>query len=109
MSNLGGTFPRFFILRFVDAFTTAVCQPPASAPSIDKLKGDLITKAFSCVGQAEKDRCLAGGGTCTIQRDGYYIVNLLCVAFGVITFWGFIKPNALKLQALPLRKWRLEG
>jgi hypothetical protein len=44
-----------------------------------------------------------------MERDGYYIVNILCVVFGVITFWGFIKPAALRLQGLPLRKWRLEG
>jgi len=38
---------------------------------------------------------------------GYYIVNVLCVVFGVVTFGGFIKPAALKLQGLPMRAWRL--
>ncbi|CAK3794498.1 related to SD08430p [Lecanosticta acicola] len=105
VSNLGGTFPRFFILRFVDAFSKATCIPPTTPPA--DLKGDLITQAFSCVAEAEKHRCVNGGGTCDIQRDGYYIVNILCVAFGLITFYGFIKPQALKLQALPMRAWRL--
>lgn len=110
MSNLGGTFPRFFVLRFVDFFTKATCLPPTD-PAIIKnassLKGDLITQAFSCVSGAERDRCKNGGGVCRIDRDGYYIVNILCVLFGVVTFWGFIKPRALALQGLPLRAWRL--
>ena len=105
VSNLGGTFPRYFILRFVDAFTKATCTPPSIPPA--DLKGDLITQAFSCVAEAEKHRCLDGGGVCNIERDGYYIVNILCVLFGIVTFWGFIKPAALKLQALPLKAWRL--
>ncbi|OQO00687.1 hypothetical protein B0A48_13177 [Cryoendolithus antarcticus] len=98
VSNLGGTFPRFFILKFVDAFTVATCSPPSIPPAKDLLKGDLITQPFSCVLEAEKHRCLAGGGTCDIQHDGYYYVNVLCVIIGVITFWSFIRPQAMKLQ-----------
>nr|OQO32293.1 hypothetical protein B0A51_00352 [Rachicladosporium sp. CCFEE 5018] len=107
VSNLGGTFPRFFILKFVDAFTVATCTPPSISPAKDLLKGDLITQPFSCVLEAEKHRCLAGGGTCDIQHDGYYCVNVLCVIIGVITFWSFIRPQAMKLQQLPLRAWRI--
>jgi hypothetical protein len=38
---------------------------------------------------------------------GYYIVNVMCVLVGAITFFMFIRPQALKLQQLPLRAWRL--
>lgn len=31
----------------------------------------------------------------------------MCVTIGVIVFWGFIKPQAQKLQRLPLRAWRI--
>ncbi|KAF2773832.1 hypothetical protein EJ03DRAFT_340704 [Teratosphaeria nubilosa] len=105
VSNLGGTFPRFFILKFVDAFTSATCTPPVTPPA--DLKGELITQPFSCVLEAEKHRCTDGGGVCNVERDGYYIVNVLCVVFGVVTFWGFIKPAALRLQSLPMRAWRI--
>jgi hypothetical protein len=105
VSNLGGTFPRFFVLKLVDAFTVATCIPPSSTPS--NLKSPLITEAFSCALAAEKDRCIKGGGVCDISRDGYYVMNIVCVIVGVVTFWGFIKPAALKLQALPLRAWRV--
>ena len=107
VSNLGGTFPRFFILKFVDYFTAATCHPPASPPLEKDLKGALITSSFTCVAEAEKHRCLDGGGTCDILRDGYYITNVVCVIIGVITFVLYIRPAALKLQALPLRAWRL--
>lgn len=107
MSNLGGTFPRYFILKFVDLFTVATCMPPTSPPA--NLKGDLITASFSCVSEPEKNRCIAGGGVCNISTDGYYIVNVLCILVGAATFWGYIKPAALQLQALPLRAWRLPG
>jgi PAT family acetyl-CoA transporter-like MFS transporter 1 len=126
VSNLGGTFPRFFILKFVDAFTVATCQPPTTSPKLDMLKGDLITQPFNCVAEAEKHRCIDGGGICNISQDGtldssifptsihvltvkigYYLVNVMCVLVGAVTFWLFIRPQALKLQQLPLRAWRI--
>ncbi|KAF4549292.1 Acetyl-coenzyme A transporter-like protein [Elsinoe fawcettii] len=105
VSNLGGTFPRYFVLKFVDMFTAATCTPP-SIPRKD-LKGELVTQAFSCALESEKHRCVDGGGSCNITRDGYYIVNILCIAIGVVTFWGYIKPTVNKLQSLPLRAWRI--
>ena len=104
--NLGGTFPRFFVLRLVDAFTSATCIPGAQS---EKLTGPVVTSPFSCAVQADKERCLAGGGTCEMQRDGYYIVNILCVIIGVVTFALFIRPKVMQLQALPLRAWRLSS
>lgn len=108
MSNLGGTFPRFFVLKLVDAFTAATCIPPGPDYVLSpKLKGPLVTDSFSCAMAAEKDRCVQGGGICDISRDGYYVMNVVCVIIGVVTFWGYIKPAALRLQALPLRAWRI--
>jgi len=93
----------------VDAFTIATCTPPSSPPKSSDLKGALITSSFSCVAEAEKHRCIDGGGTCATQRDGYYITNVVCVIIGIVTFWAYIRPAALKLQTLPLRAWRLAG
>ncbi|PQE06836.1 acetyl-coenzyme A transporter 1 protein [Rutstroemia sp. NJR-2017a WRK4] len=108
VSNLGGTFPRFFVLKLVDAFTVATCIPPASDYKLSpNLKGPLVTSSFSCAMAAEKDRCISGGGICDIERDGYYVMNIVCIIIGAVTFWGYIKPAALKLQALPLRAWRI--
>jgi PAT family acetyl-CoA transporter-like MFS transporter 1 len=102
--NLGGTFPRFFVLRMVDALTSATCRPNPDAEQ--KLS---FAEPFSCALQAEKERCLAAGGICQVHRDGYYVVNVLCVLFGVVSFVLFIRPKVLQLQALPLRAWRLSA
>jgi len=112
VSNLGGTFPRFFILKLVDFFTRATCQPPTSLTVISALKSkgiSPIASPFSCALEADKHRCLEGGGTCAVEVDGYYIVNILCIVVGVVTFVGFIRPKALYLQGLPLQAWRLRG
>ncbi|KAL2758554.1 hypothetical protein ACRALDRAFT_2026084 [Sodiomyces alcalophilus JCM 7366] len=105
--NLGGTFPRIFILRLVDRFTVATCLPSATA-DLDVMKGGpAVLEPFSCSMQADKERCLQGGGTCEMVRDGYYIVNILCVLVGLVTFVMFIRPRVLHLQSLPMRAWRL--
>ncbi|TVY59711.1 putative membrane protein [Lachnellula suecica] len=108
VSNLGGTFPRFFVLKLVDFFTSATCIPPAADYKLSpNLRGPLVSNSFSCALSAEKDRCIQGGGVCEVGRDGYYVMNVVCVIIGVLTFYSFIKPAALKLQALPLRAWRI--
>ncbi|TDZ34194.1 putative membrane protein [Colletotrichum spinosum] len=104
--NLGGTFPRFFVLRLVDYFTVATCHPGKVAdPST--LKSPLVTEPFSCSLQPDKERCVNGGGSCDMVRDGYYFVNIICVIFGVVTFLLYIRPRVLHLQSLPMRAWRL--
>lgn len=107
VSNLGGTFPRFFVLKLVDAFTTATCHPPSAKTDVTLLKGPLVTQPFSCALQAEKERCENGGGSCEILHDGYYIVNIICVLVGALTFTLYIRRKVLHLQSLPLRAWRL--
>jgi PAT family acetyl-CoA transporter-like MFS transporter 1 len=66
-----------------------------------------VTSSFSCALEPDKNRCINGGGSCELIRDGYYSTNILCVIIGTATFMLFIKPAATKLQMLPLRAWRL--
>ena len=110
VSNLGGTFPRYFVLKFVDMFTSATCIPPTTA-ELAKLTLAAgitpVTTAFSCALEADKHKCINGGGVCHMSRDGYYITNALFVIVGAITFWMYIEKKALALQALPLRAWRV--
>lgn len=73
------------------------------------LKGDLVTKPFSCAMQPDKELCVNGGGNCEMLRDGYYIVNVICVAVGLVTFFLYIRPKVVHLQSLPLRAWRLSA
>ncbi|KAJ9630230.1 hypothetical protein H2204_008591 [Knufia peltigerae] len=110
VSNLGGTFPKFFILKFVDMFTKATCIPPTDVDAFSKAHPDVtpITSQFSCALEAEKNLCLKGGGTCLMQRDGYYITNIVFVLIGAALFWMYIEKKALALQGLPLRAWRVQ-
>ncbi|KAG8991543.1 hypothetical protein FRB93_002755 [Tulasnella sp. JGI-2019a] len=106
ISNLGGTWPKFFVLRGVDAFTIAHCYLEDSiTKDVDLSK---LTKGGECVSEAGKSLCKAQAGTCIIERDGYYYMSWLCVSIGVVLLVAFIRPTALKLQALPLSKWRLK-
>ncbi|KAK8005328.1 hypothetical protein PG990_011365 [Apiospora arundinis] len=107
VSNLGGTFPKFFVLKLVDYFTEATCHPPTTKIDASTLKAPLVTAPFTCAMQAEKELCVNGGGSCEMLRDGYYIVNIICVLVGVVTFVMYIRPKVLHLQSLPLRAWRL--
>ena len=107
VSNLGGTFPRFFILKLVDYLSVATCHPSTSKEPFVAPGSSLVTSPFSCVLEADKKRCEAGGGTCDTVRDGYYITNVICVIIGIATFLTFIRPAVQRLQALPLRAWRL--
>ena len=111
VSNLGGTFPKFFILKLVDMLTAATCQPPADPSSFKPADPSTlpVTSPSSCVLEAEKHRCVNGGGTCGIERDGYYLTNIIFVIIGALTFWGYIQTKAVALQRLPLRAWRLSG
>ena len=98
VSNLGGTFPRIFVLKLVDAFTIATCValPDAKTPF----------EPFSCALEGDKKLCTEQGGVCNTEQDGYYITNVVCIIIGVLTFWGYIKPAATRLSALPLKAWR---
>lgn len=109
VSNLGGTFPRFFILKLVDYFTIADCIPPTDLTGFKASNPDSspVTGPFSCAIEADKQRCTKGGGTCEIKRDGFYWTNVICVILGALTFWLYIQKNAMRLQRLPLRAWRL--
>ena len=111
VSNLGGTFPKFFMLKAVDVFTSATCLPPTKA-ELDNFKVTYpdrtpISSSFSCALEADKNRCLQGGGVCNMERDGYYITNIVFVIIGAILFWTYIEKKALALQRLPLRAWRV--
>jgi len=44
--------------------------------------------------------------TAVLYRDGYYIANGLCIILGIIIYIAVVRPNAQRLQQLPLSSWR---
>ncbi|KAI0367507.1 MFS general substrate transporter [Pilatotrama ljubarskyi] len=97
-TNLGGTWPRYFVLKGVDFFSVATCQIKDA---------DLSVPAHECVSEHGKAACANLGGECITERDGYYIVSAICIGFGVLSVIFFLIPTARKLQAVPVSKWRI--
>ncbi|KZT22107.1 MFS general substrate transporter [Neolentinus lepideus HHB14362 ss-1] len=93
-TNLGGTWPRYFVLKGVDMFSVATCR---------------VTEAVAaeCVSEQGKAHCADVGGECITERDGYYWVSVICITFGVLFFVFYIAPTARRLQALPVTRWRV--
>jgi hypothetical protein len=54
--------------------------------------------ANECVLDAGKAACAAAGGVCVVVRDGYYIVQAICLVLGLVTVVGYIIPRAKELQ-----------
>jgi len=98
-SNLGGTWPRYFVLKGVDYFSVATCKV--------KDGSELILKAAECVSDHGKKTCADINGECITERDGYYYVSAICLALGVVSVLFYIIPTARRLQALPPARWRV--
>ncbi|ORY95607.1 acetyl-coenzyme A transporter 1-domain-containing protein [Syncephalastrum racemosum] len=95
-SNFGGTWPKFFVLEAVDRFTVASCSIP-----------DIMGQEFSCVEEAGKTQCKEMGGSCVMQKDGYYVVGTLCVIIGAALLVMYIRPVIRHLESLSKKSWRL--
>ncbi|EPQ28700.1 uncharacterized protein PFL1_04003 [Pseudozyma flocculosa PF-1] len=114
VSNLGGTWPRYFVLKAVDLFTVSSCSAPSS---VSMLKEPALADMWSgggravvgreCTSDLGKAACSAAGGLCTIERDGYYWTSTLCVVVGTAILVAFIMPAAKRLQSLPPSAWRV--
>ncbi|KAJ6519370.1 acetyl-coenzyme A transporter 1-domain-containing protein [Mycena sanguinolenta] len=100
-TNLGGTWPKYFVLKGVDMLSVATCHAKEGA-------SELVLKVSECVSEEGKAACTEAGGECITETDGYYMVSVLCMLFGVAFLVAFIMPTARKLQALPTSAWRVK-
>ncbi|KAH9836602.1 MFS general substrate transporter [Rhodofomes roseus] len=96
-SNLGGTWPRYFVLKGVDFFSVASCQ----------IGGDIVVQATECVSDHGKAACAQLGGECVTEQDGYYTVSAICLGLGLLSVVFYMIPTARKLQAIPPSRWRV--
>lgn len=96
ISNLGGTWPKYFVLEGVETFTSKTC-----------VFSEKSSESFSIHDKLDSERCATLSGITNTVTDGYYIMNILCIAIGILTFWTFIQPRVRRLQALPNRSWRV--
>lgn len=47
--------------------------------------------------------------SCTLVKDGYYIVGTVCVVAGLIMLLAYIKPIVQRLERYPKQMWRLNS
>lgn len=91
VSNFGGTWPRIIIMYLINWFTIYQCSD-----------GTIV--------RGTPEQCPLNTITTTVDpiliRDGYYITNLICVIMGIFIYIMVIRPNAQRLQQLPLSSWR---
>ncbi|KAJ1666306.1 hypothetical protein IW140_005212 [Coemansia sp. RSA 1813] len=112
LSNFGGTWPVFFIMRSIDYFSSATCVFPSSsdADSLGNKIGDSVLsgrQSYSCATQEDRNRCKVDGGVCNVHWDGYYVVSIACALFALVLFFGFIRPTVHRLERLPAHVWRV--
>ena len=91
VSNFGGTWPRIIIMYLINWFTKYQCSD-----------GSIV--------RGTPDQCLNDSTNANTNailiNDGYYITNLICVILGIFIYIFVIRPNAQRLQKLPLSSWR---
>ena len=94
MSNFGGTWPKYFVMMAVDYFTDAPCSTDST---------------LKCLDDPSKAKCKSLGGVCNYKEHGFYLVNTVCLAFGLLAMLFYIRPVLAKLQRLPDSAWRLKS
>ncbi|QSL64609.1 hypothetical protein MERGE_001910 [Pneumocystis wakefieldiae] len=94
VSNLGGTWPRYFVFESIDFFTKSYCSK------------NITNK---CTTHEQISLCKELNGHCIKKIDGYYIINFLSIFIGFLLFFLFIKPSVEKLQKLPLKAWKINA
>lgn len=108
ISNLGGTWPKYFVLEAVDHFTVSKCSmDPANA--IDPLYcTDTASKALcASLNTLNGETNTTVSGVCETLSDGYYSVGTGCFLLGVVTFFLVIRPIIAHVESLPEVAWRL--
>ncbi|KAG0056530.1 hypothetical protein BGZ83_004553 [Gryganskiella cystojenkinii] len=96
LSNFGGTWPRFFVLKAVDYFTISTCSVLDSNDEV-----------ISCAAEPGKSLCIELSGQCQMQQDGYYYVSSMCVMIGGCLLVFYISPTIQYLEALNPKIWKL--
>ncbi|KAL7417056.1 acetyl-coenzyme A transporter 1-domain-containing protein [Mrakia frigida] len=101
VSNLGGTWPKPLVLQGVDYLSKSTCRIKQD------FSGEVVVKTAECISEHGKHLCSSLGGTCVMDRDGYYSVSMICVGLGAVLLVTYIIPTARRLQALPPSAWKV--
>lgn len=99
---------KTFYLWFVDIITWKSCiydEHRNLNSTIDALSFSLFAEN-KCINKDAKQECIANGGKCHIDIDGYYIEVAINVVYGIIWYqWG--KRVLDYLQNLQRHEWHV--
>eukprot|EP01104_Vermistella_antarctica_P004220 TRINITY_DN14711_c0_g1_i1.p1 TRINITY_DN14711_c0_g1~~TRINITY_DN14711_c0_g1_i1.p1 ORF type:complete len:645 (+),score=92.82 TRINITY_DN14711_c0_g1_i1:352-2286(+) len=98
-SNLGGTWPKFFVLAAVDYFTEKSCvgSRPSENGDVDEFHYRYATSR--CNGSALGKSCVDLGGRCVVETEGYYLVSSACILVGAFLYLFWIRKVVPRLEA----------
>lgn len=108
VANLGNMWPRWFVLRGIDALTHASCQrlpEQAWGQNVTAATWDeAVAGGLACKSAGDKAACAALGGGCSVERDGYIYMVLLTTAVGAV-WWLATRRHIKALEAAPRSAW----
>ncbi|EEB09146.1 acetyl-CoA transporter [Schizosaccharomyces japonicus yFS275] len=90
LSNLGGTWPKYMLLKAANAMTVSFCS---------------VSSELSCATDDSKAQCVAQGGTCIMRSDGYYSISVVGILTATILLYTVILPILRKLEKAPRSSW----
>eukprot|EP00042_Codosiga_hollandica_P042491 m.390360 g.390360 ORF g.390360 m.390360 type:complete len:490 (+) comp56342_c0_seq5:201-1670(+) len=94
VSNVGGTWPKWFVFSAVDMATVAYCKRPSSM---------FWDETMPCRHVSD----CASGSVCETIVDGYYIVAAVSFLLGVMILAFVVLPKTAIMESLPLSSWRI--
>jgi len=89
-SNLGATWPRYLVMATVEYWTVHPCI--SAATKDDAAVADALPE--TCATTVLQEACVAHGGRCELQQDGYYIVGIASVVLGLL-YWALFLRRAV--------------
>nr|CAG4651751.1 EOG090X04K8 [Triops cancriformis] len=102
LCNLGGNWPSTLALWLVDPLTVKSCLGGYNSACKSKLEDEVGVSSIT-IGEAA---CVASGGQCITEVDGYYIETAICLVFGWFWFkWG--RRVIQRLQSQDERIWKV--
>lgn len=107
ITNLGSKWPNSVSLALVETFTTQRCSLDDASSHASGNLNNWKTCGTPLIAGGTASGCELAGGTCAMDRDGFFVETVLCFAIGLV--WLLLCSNrVLWLQNLKIEAWRVK-
>ena len=110
ISNLGGTWPKYFILSSVQQYTISKCSIAFPDGTFSKCSNEIEISSCKSLNSTIIESLSSSkvlNGKCVILQDGYYIVGTACFVIGLMSLMLVIRPGIIHVEKLSDAVWRL--